>query len=128
MTDLISRKLVLALCATAYLGGGVGLSTADLLRDPPLKTYIIVPDGDWTQCVEIRATSERLARQAVLRRPPPARAPEDCLVRPAIAAVDSRLVMERGFNALLAVTAILAALWIGFASTRAWRQDVDSPA
>jgi len=124
VTDPISRKLVLPLCATAYLAG-VGLSTADLLRDPHLKTYVIVPNDDWTRCVEIRATSERLARQAVLRRPPPARAPEDCLVRPAITAVDSRLVLERGFNAVLAVTAILAALWLGFALIRSWRRDAD---
>lgn len=126
MTDLISRNLVMALCATAYVGA-VGFSVADLLRDPPLKTYIIVPGDDWTRCVEIRANSERLARQAVLRRPAPARAAKDCLVLPAVAAMDSRLVFERGFNALLAVTTILAALWIGFAATRAWRQDAGAP-
>ncbi|WP_454761191.1 hypothetical protein [Caulobacter segnis] len=123
---MASRNLVMALCATAYVGV-IGFSVADLLRDPPLKTYVIVPGDDWTQCVEIRATSERLARQAVLRGPASVRAAEDCLVRPAIAAVDSRLVFERGFNAVLAVTAILAALWIGFAATRAWRQDAGAP-
>lgn len=127
MTDPISRNLVMALCATAYVGA-LGFSVADLLRDPPLKTYVIVPGGDWTRCVELRATSERLARQAVLRRPAPAGAAEGCLVRPAIAAVDSRLVLERGFNTLLAVSAILAALWAGFALTRSWRRDADLPA
>lgn len=123
---MINRNLVMALCATAYMGA-IGFSVVDLLRDPPLKTYVVVPDGDWTQCVEIRATSERLAKREARRLPPPPRAAA-CPVLPAITAVDSRLIFERGFNALLAVSAILVGVWLSFVATRFWRQDEDAPA
>ncbi len=42
---------------------------------------------------------------------------------PAIKAVDQRLIWERGFNALLVVSTILAALWSVEFATRAWRQS-----
>lgn len=114
----------MGLCATAYVGA-IGISVGDLLRDPPLKSYVIVPGGDWSRCVEIRATSERLARREVLRRPTPKSAAGDCPVLPAIQAVDSRLVIERGFNAGLIVSAILAALWGVGLAFRAWRRGDD---
>lgn len=119
---MIGRNLVIALCAAAYVCA-IGLSVVDLLRDTPSRTYVIVPGDDWTRCVEIRATSERLARREVLRRPAPARGAGDCPVLPAIKTVDSRLVFERGFNTWLVVSALLATLWGVGAATRGWRQD-----
>jgi hypothetical protein len=121
---MINRNRLIALCAAAYLGA-IGFSVADLMRDPPSKAYVIVPGGDWTRCVEIRATSERMAHRAVLRSPMPAGGASDCLVLPATKAVDSRLVLERTFNALLVVSAILAALWGAGVALRAWRRGDD---
>lgn len=119
---MVSRKLLMALCAIAYVGA-VGFSVTDLLRDPPLKSYAIAPGGDWTRCVEVRATSERLARREALKRPSPVKAEGHCTTLPVLKAVDQRLVWERGFNALLVVSAILAALWSAEFATRAWRQS-----
>lgn len=117
----------MALCAAAYVGA-IASSVAGLFSDPPSKTYVIVPGGDWTRCVEIRATSERLAYREALRRPTPPRAEDaDCPVLPAINAMDSRFVFERGFNASLVVSAILAALWGLGVALRAWRRSA-SPA
>jgi hypothetical protein len=121
---VISRNLLMGLCAAAYVGA-VGISVGDLLRDPPLKSYVIVPDGDWTRCVEIRATSERLARREALRGPTPKRAAGDCPVLPAIKTVDARLMVERGFNAALVVSAILAVLWGVGVAYRNWRRGDD---
>lgn len=119
---MASRKLLMALCAVAYVGA-VGFSVTDLLRDPPLKSYAIALGGDWTRCVEVRATSERLARREALKGPSPVKAEGRCTTLPAIKAVDQRLIWERGFNALLVVSAILAALWSAEFATRAWRQS-----
>lgn len=116
----------MTLVATAYLGA-IGFSVMGLVREPPLKTYVIVPDEDWTRCVEIRATSERLARREVARRPIPAAGADECAILPAVNAVDPRLMVQRGFNASLVVSAILAALWGAGAAARAWRNDAASP-
>lgn len=117
----------MALCAAAYVGA-IGFSVVDLLRDPPLKAYVITPGGDWTRCVEITATSERLAQREALRRPTPARVKEgDCPVLPTLKTVDARLMIERGFNAALIVSVILAALWAAAAALRAWRRGSDDP-
>jgi len=114
----------MALCAVAYLGA-IGFSVADLMRHPTLQTYVIVPGDDWAKCVEVRATSERMARREVLRRPIPARDTDDCPVLPAARAVDSLLILERSFNAVLVVSAILAALWGVGVAHRAWRRGDD---
>lgn len=123
---MISRNhRLIALCAAAYVGA-IGFSVVGLLRDPPLKPYVITPAGDWARCVEITATSERLAYREALRRPTPARAKDGgCPVLPAIKAVDSRLMIQRGFNAALVVSAILAALWGLGLALRAWRRGDD---
>ncbi len=115
----------MAFCAVAYVGA-VGVSVIHLFQDPPMKAYTIFPSEDLTRCVDVRATSERLARQEALRRPIRAAATGDCTVLPAVKAMDSRLVLERGFNALLVVSAILAALWMAVVTTRAWRQDANA--
>ncbi len=114
----------MALCAAAYLGA-IGVSVVDLMRDPPLKTYVIVPGDDWARCVEIRATSERMARREALRRPIPARNAGHCSVLPTLKAVDPLLALRRGVNAALVVSAILAALWGAGAVLRAWRRGDD---
>ncbi len=121
---MVNRNRLIALCAAAYLGA-IGFSMVGLMRDPPLKTYVIVPGDDWTRCVKIRATSERMARREVLRQPAPAGAAADCPVLPATKAVDSRLMLERSFNAALVVSVILAALWAAVVATRAWRRGDD---
>lgn len=110
----------------AYVGA-IGLSVTDLLLHPPTKTYVVAPDDDWTRCVEVRATSESLARREAQRHPA-SRAKDngDCAVLPAVRAMDQRLVLARGFNTLLVVSAILAALWIALVAARAWRQDATS--
>ena len=115
----------MALCAMAYVGA-VGVSVADLLRNPPLKSYAIAPGDDWTRCVQVRATSERLARQAVAKQSSSAMDNGDCTVLPVIPAVDSQLVLARGFNTLLVVSAILAALWGVTFVARAWRRDLSA--
>jgi len=109
----------------AYVGA-VGVSVADLLRDPPLKAYAIAPGDDWTRCVEVRATSERLARKAAVKQASPVLSGGACTVLPAIRAVDSQLLMARGFNTLLVVSAILAALWGATFVARAWRRDLSA--
>ena len=119
--DLVRRSSLIALCAMAYVGA-VGFSVADLLRDPPLKSYVIAPGGDWTRCVEVRATSERLAYREAVKNASPAREDGDCATLPAIKAVDQRLLMARGFNTLLIVSAVLAALWSVDLAIRAWRR------
>ena len=120
-----SRTRLVALCAAAYVGA-IGVSVVGLMRDPPLKSYVITPGGDWARCVEISATSERLAHREALRRPAPARVKDgDCPVLPTLKAVDSLLMIERGFNAALIVSAILAALWGIGVALRAWRRGDD---
>jgi hypothetical protein len=121
---MVSRSLLMKLCATAYLGV-IGVSVVDLMRDPPSKAYVIAPEDDWTRCVEIRATSERMALKEALRRPIPPRTANDCLVLPATKAMDSRLVLGRSVNAALIVSAILAALWGASVALRAWRRGDD---
>ncbi|PIB92117.1 hypothetical protein [Caulobacter sp. FWC2] len=125
---MIKRSPFLALCAAAYVGA-VGFSVADLLLDPPLKSYVIAPGDDWTRCVEVRATSERLAQRQAQKYPSPARTEGDCATLPAVKAVDQRLLLARGFNTLLIVSAILAALWSVDFGVRAWRraEPLDDP-
>jgi hypothetical protein len=124
-TEGSSRNRLIALCAAAYVGA-IGFSVVGLMRDPPLKSYVITPGGDWTRCVEITATSERLANREALRRPTPARVKDDdCPVLPAIKAVDSRLMVERGVNAARIVSALQAARWGIGVALRAWRRGDD---
>jgi len=118
---VVRRNPLIALCALAYVGA-VGFSVADLLRDPPLKTYVIAPGDDWTRCVQVRATSERLAQRQALKYPSPARAEGDCVTLPVVRAVDQRLLLARGFNTMLIVSAVLAALWSVNLAIRAWRR------
>jgi hypothetical protein len=116
------KSLVIAACALAY-AGAIGFSVADLMRDPPMKAYSIAPGGDSTRCVEIRATSQRMATQAASLYPPRAGDGRDCMALPAVTAMDPGLVLARIVNAFLFVSAILAALWIVVAMVRAWRRD-----
>lgn len=119
------KSLVIAACALAY-AGAIGFSVADLLRDPPMKAYSIAPGGDTTRCVEIRATSQRMASQAARLHPPTAKDTGDCTALPAVTTMDSALVLARIANAFLFVSAILAALWVAVAVVRAWRRDAAS--
>lgn len=125
---MIKPSPLLALCAVAYVGA-VGFSVADLLLDPPLKSYVIAPGDDWTRCVQVRATSERLAQREALKHPSPPRAEGDCATLPTLRAVDQRLLLARGFNTLLIVSAVLAALWSVNLAIRAWRraEPLDDP-
>lgn len=125
---MIKPSPLVALCAVAYVGA-VGLSVGDLLLDPPLKSYVIAPGDDWARCVQVRATSERLAQRQALNYPSPAGAEGDCATLPVIRAVDQRLVLARAFNTLLIVSAILAALWSVNLAIRAWRRadPLDDP-
>ena len=122
---MVNRRLIITACALAY-AGAIGFSVADLLRDPPMKAYSIAPGGDVTRCVEIRATSQRLASQAANLHPRRANDGNDCTVLPAVTAMDPGLVLARIANAFLFVSAILTALWVAAAVVGAWRRNAAS--